>query len=238
MSDKEYTCILGETVALANEEPVKQEGVTFMNEQATHEFGTDNCATGHVCKDKLFKELREIPPGVSISGIGGIRKPSGIGTIVFSITDSKGASHEITLENALYVPDAPKNLISVTKWTEDRKVNCGIFTRGAYSILMWEKDELQKLVPHPVQYRIPMLQACEGDDSSKIFYEKYKAYLHDQVCLLSDMTEHTYPYWGINRILLPKLEIPSTNVQQESDSSEMAQQPNVDSSYPSGLTMK
>eukprot|EP00957_Ditylum_brightwellii_P021479 1620396-Ditylum_brightwellii.AAC.2 len=143
--------MLEETVALANEESVKQEGVTSMDEQATHTFGIDNCATGH--------ELREPPPGVGVIGIGGISKPSGLGTIVFTITDCKGSSHEIILENVLYVPEAPKNLILVTKWAEDRKDNCKILTRGTCSIFMWERDEFQKLVPHPVQCRIPMLQS-------------------------------------------------------------------------------
>eukprot|EP00957_Ditylum_brightwellii_P208704 15358599-Ditylum_brightwellii.AAC.1 len=118
-----------------------------MDEQVTHEFGIDKCTTGCVCKNKhLFKELRETPPGVGIVSIGGISKPSGIGTIVFTITESKGASHEITLENVLYIPDTPKNLISVTKWAEDRKDNYGILNRGTCSIFMWEKDELQKLI--------------------------------------------------------------------------------------------
>eukprot|EP00957_Ditylum_brightwellii_P071841 5460546-Ditylum_brightwellii.AAC.1 len=46
------TCMLGETEALVNEETVKHEGVTFMEQQAKHKFGIDNCTTGHVCKDK------------------------------------------------------------------------------------------------------------------------------------------------------------------------------------------
>eukprot|EP00957_Ditylum_brightwellii_P083885 6375464-Ditylum_brightwellii.AAC.1 len=61
-SEQMHTCMLGETVALANEESVKQE------------------------------EPREPPPGVGVIDIGGISKPSGIGTIVFTITDCKRVS--------------------------------------------------------------------------------------------------------------------------------------------------
>eukprot|EP00957_Ditylum_brightwellii_P160783 12240681-Ditylum_brightwellii.AAC.1 len=64
ISEKMHTCLLGETVASANEDSVKQEG--------------------YVCKDKqLFKELREPPPGVGVIGIGSTSKPAGLGTIVF-----------------------------------------------------------------------------------------------------------------------------------------------------------
>eukprot|EP00957_Ditylum_brightwellii_P023258 1754905-Ditylum_brightwellii.AAC.1 len=104
---------------------------------------------------------------------------------------------------------------------------------------MWKKDEFQKLVPHPVQCRIPMLQAHEGDDGKyKAFYEKHKACLYDQVCLLNNMTEHDHPYWGIDRRLHPNIEKSDTNVQQKLDEPKVAQKPNFDSSYPSGLTVK
>eukprot|EP00957_Ditylum_brightwellii_P053671 4066482-Ditylum_brightwellii.AAC.1 len=70
MSERMHTCMLEESVASANEEPFKQEGVTFMDEQVMRKFGIDNCATGLVCKDKrLVKELREPPPGVDGIGI-------------------------------------------------------------------------------------------------------------------------------------------------------------------------
>eukprot|EP00957_Ditylum_brightwellii_P157985 12025662-Ditylum_brightwellii.AAC.1 len=53
MSNKMHTCMFGDAMALANEEEmVKQEGTTFMDEQATHKFGFHNCATRHVCKNK------------------------------------------------------------------------------------------------------------------------------------------------------------------------------------------
>eukprot|EP00957_Ditylum_brightwellii_P030539 2313144-Ditylum_brightwellii.AAC.1 len=52
------------------------------------------------------------------------------------------------------------------------------------------------------------------------------------------MIEHNNPYWGIDRRLHPKLEKPGTNIQQELDDPDVAQQPNFDSSYLSGFTMK
>eukprot|EP00957_Ditylum_brightwellii_P205282 15343181-Ditylum_brightwellii.AAC.1 len=159
--------------------------------------------------------MRVPPPGVGNVGVGGISKPSRIGTIVLTITDCKGASY-------------------------DRYDNCGVLTRRTYSICIRERDEFQKLVCHPVQYRVPMLQANEGDGGAyQRSYDKQKTCLHDQTCLLGTMTNHTHPYWGINRRRLhPDLKISNNNVHQESDDSEMAQQPNFDTSYPDGLTVK
>eukprot|EP00957_Ditylum_brightwellii_P202660 15331192-Ditylum_brightwellii.AAC.1 len=87
-----------------------------MDEMMAIEFGLDNCCTNHVCCHKrLFKEMREAPDGVGILVIGGVRKPEGIGTVVFQLTDSTGDVHQIELENVLYIPDAPRNLISITQ---------------------------------------------------------------------------------------------------------------------------
>eukprot|EP00957_Ditylum_brightwellii_P094593 7204765-Ditylum_brightwellii.AAC.2 len=74
------------------------------------------------------------PEGQGIFGVGDFRKPEGIRTVVFLITDSKGIEREIKLENGLYIPDAPKNLISISQWSRERKDNCGVFLRGTYSI--------------------------------------------------------------------------------------------------------
>eukprot|EP00957_Ditylum_brightwellii_P019774 1492422-Ditylum_brightwellii.AAC.1 len=82
-----------------------------MDELMAIEFGLDNCYTNHACCHKrLVKEMREAPDGVEIFGIGGVRKPEGIRTIVFELTDSMGDIHQVELANVLYIPDAPKNL--------------------------------------------------------------------------------------------------------------------------------
>eukprot|EP00957_Ditylum_brightwellii_P053205 4034278-Ditylum_brightwellii.AAC.1 len=52
------------------------------------------------------------------------------------------------------------------------------------------------------------------------------------------MTEHTHPYRGIDRRMHPSPETPSSSVQQELDDPKMAQQPNLDTSYPFRLTVK
>eukprot|EP00957_Ditylum_brightwellii_P090765 6911991-Ditylum_brightwellii.AAC.1 len=126
-----FICMHGQLVALANESATQDgERYLFMDELMVTEFGLDNCCTNHLCYHKrLFKEMREAPYGVGILGIGGVRKPEGIRTVVFHLTDSMGDVHQIELENVLYIPDAPKNLISITPWSEERKDNCGILSQ-------------------------------------------------------------------------------------------------------------
>ena len=83
-----------------------------MDDPVTIELGLDNCCTNHVCHlSSLFSEMREAPINTGILGIGGIRRPEGIGTITFQITDSTGKTQQIDLKNVLYIPDAPTNII-------------------------------------------------------------------------------------------------------------------------------
>eukprot|EP00957_Ditylum_brightwellii_P024820 1875892-Ditylum_brightwellii.AAC.2 len=64
---------------------------------------------------KLFKELREAPVGKGVLGIGCVSKLEGICTIIFPVTDDEGRVSDIELENVLYIPDTPKNFISITQ---------------------------------------------------------------------------------------------------------------------------
>ena len=106
------------------------------------EFAVDNCATHHVCNDKsLF--ISDIKPvsDIGISGVGGTALPVGISTVAFNLKNSDGIDDYIKLENTIYLPQCPKNLISVTRWSSDRKDDCGIFSRGTYSIFLWNNDK-------------------------------------------------------------------------------------------------
>eukprot|EP00957_Ditylum_brightwellii_P073384 5577037-Ditylum_brightwellii.AAC.1 len=61
----------------------------FLEEDSITEFRLDNCCTVHVCQRKeLFKTLNAPLEGQGILGVGGVRKPEGIGTVVFLRTDS------------------------------------------------------------------------------------------------------------------------------------------------------
>eukprot|EP00957_Ditylum_brightwellii_P119364 9106151-Ditylum_brightwellii.AAC.1 len=112
----------------------------------TVELGLDKCCTNHVCfEKKLLKEMRDPLPGIGVLGIGGIEKPMGIGAIIFQITDSTLEATTIELENVLYIPSIPNNIISISQWSTERKDDCGIMSWGSYSIFLWNNDASQKL---------------------------------------------------------------------------------------------
>ena len=94
------------------------------------EFGTDNCATHHICHEKLLfvGEIRPIS-NIGVKGIAGSAKAEGIGTIEFVILDDNKEEHKIRLENVIYLPQAAKNLISISQWSKDKKDNCGVLSR-------------------------------------------------------------------------------------------------------------
>eukprot|EP00957_Ditylum_brightwellii_P131129 10001558-Ditylum_brightwellii.AAC.1 len=162
--------------------------------------------------------MRDPPPGIGVLGIGGIEKPMGFGTIIFQITDSTLEAKTIELENVLYIPSIPKSLISISQWSTERKDDCGILSKGNYSISLWNNDASQKLVPHPVNCRIPMLQAHEGGETEfDRLQEEYKHYLHDQK---RDHTANT------------------PNSQQDIEEPGLDQQPNFGDSCPAGMTVK
>ena len=61
---------------------------------------------------------------------------NGVGSVRFKLKDDGGKSHEITLNNVLYLPEASKNLISISQWSAEKGDNCGIISRGDHSLFM------------------------------------------------------------------------------------------------------
>ena len=70
-------------------------------------------------------EIRPIS-NIGVKGIAGPAKAEGIGTIEFMILDDNKGEHKIRLENVIYLPQAAKNLISISQWAQDKKDNCGV----------------------------------------------------------------------------------------------------------------
>ena len=112
---------------------VEQDDFSFLHKIT--ELAMGSCATFHVYKDKyLFVgDIREAPD-IIFKGVSGTSKAAGIGKTKFHITDKEGKSTETILKNVIYLPESPKNSISISRWPRDRGDGFGIMSRGEYSI--------------------------------------------------------------------------------------------------------
>ena len=71
---------------MANENIEDKDNVAFSFLPETPKFGTDNCATHHVCNDQSFFVGEILPmPNIGIRGVGCVAVAAGIGTIIFFI---------------------------------------------------------------------------------------------------------------------------------------------------------
>ena len=150
---------------MANETVSHTDDQTFAFMPERPSFGTDNYATHHACNDiSLFiGEIKKIT-NIGIRGVGGIATAAGIGTVEFILTSEDGIREKIQLENVIYLPDCPKKLLSITRWSKDRGDNAGIFSRGEYSIFLWDNDKSRKIIHHPSECPIPLMMVNEGED--------------------------------------------------------------------------
>ena len=123
-------------------------------------------------------EIRDIG-NVGIKEISGSTVAAGIGTVQFTIKDSKGEQEVVTLENDIYLPQASNNLLSIEQWSMDKGDNYGIFSRGGYSIFFWDDDNKSKHIDHSPNCRIPLMPLNEGEDQFEVFLVKHSETFSD-----------------------------------------------------------
>ena len=116
----------------------------------------------------FIDEIRQCP-NIRVKWVSGIATTAGLGKIRFTITSKTWEHKEITLDNVIYLPESPKNLISISRWSRDRGDDCGILSRGEYSMFLWDNDESQKLIHHSYEWPIPIMTVNEGDDPVQTF---------------------------------------------------------------------
>ena len=146
-----------EGVILSNQAECEEE-IAFHFDTSITEFGTDNCATHHICNDiSLYIEPPTPVDNIGIKGVSGRAQASGIGNIKFKLKDDDGKSHSINLNNIIYLPSAPKKLISISQWAEDKGDDCCVTSREHYSIFMWGSDRFKKTIIHSPHCKIPLM---------------------------------------------------------------------------------
>ena len=107
---------------------------------------------------------------VGIRGVGGVDIAAGIGTIKCILASEDGHKDDMILNNVIYLPKCPKNIFSITQWINDRGENAGVFSREAYSILLWDDDKRKKLIIHPVGCPTPLMSVNGGGGGSVSVY--------------------------------------------------------------------
>ena len=91
-----YPLILHNTKAHGSDE-----NMSFNSD--TTEFGTDNCATRHICSLlNLFTDMCPAPK-IGVTGVAGSLMASGNGTVQFSVTDDNGERKMVKLKNVIYI---------------------------------------------------------------------------------------------------------------------------------------
>ena len=108
-----------------------------------------------------------------------------IDTIRFVLTDNKGFKHTSQLDNVIYLPESANNLISVSKWPDDKGDDCVIINRGRFSIFLGNQESNRKYIHHPPDFKILLMLVNEGNDEYVLF----------------NMTHHDY--YPDNQILIP-----------------------------------
>ena len=150
------------------------------------EFGTDNCATHHICSQlNLFTSMRPAN-SIGVTGVAGSKPASGIGTVEFILKDDNNVKHNIKIDDVIYLPESTKNLISTSRWALDKKDNCGVLSRGTYSVFMWDHDNCTKQIQHSPSCPIPLMPVNENDEQFVLFNATHSTHFPDNGLLLPD----------------------------------------------------
>ena len=120
-----------------------QEDKIYSIKNHTAEFGLDSCSTTHVCNNlELFvpDKIRDVP-NLGIDGIRGTLVVAKACRIPLQIMDDSGERDNILLENLACIPSFPKNLISISQWSRERRWLCLMLQRDAFDFPFGSRSE-------------------------------------------------------------------------------------------------
>lgn len=122
-----------------------------------------------------------LAPKIGVTRGAGSTFTSGIGTITFIITYSKGVKHKVILDNVIHLE---YNIYS--KWSDDKWDNCDIMFQGKFSISMWNNDKYKKHITHLPNFLIPFILFNEADDAFIIFNSIHSTHYPENGLLIPD----------------------------------------------------
>jgi hypothetical protein len=149
----------------------KDQGHSVSFDTDSHTVVVDNAANCHICNDKrmFIGKINEfsVESSYSVDTVGGGSKPKGIGTVLWMITDDAGKRHEERIDEVLYFPDSPVNILGVTKLAKQRGDDEGIhvLTKANYSVFTWNNGRSSKTISHPTNSLPEMII----DEGNKVF---------------------------------------------------------------------
>jgi len=162
----------------------------------------DNCANTHIwnCKDDFIPgSLQSISRMSSVATIGGSNfYPDSVGKLPVTWNDGKGGSYSIVLDNVLYFPHSPVNVMSITRLADqlDDDVGTYVKTLRKSSIFAWKNESGLLELKHG-SCGLPELVVNEVQDPS-IFGSALNVYHTRETCtnatvLPEDVVDTTAP---------------------------------------------
>ena len=106
-----------------------------------------------------------------VSTIGGkVHQTSGIGTVRWIWRDNSGKSHEYLVKDALFFPQSPINILSVTCFAQQLNdlTGTGIDTKQLTSCFYWDSRKYSLTIHHPPS-NLPEISINEGFALSTMF---------------------------------------------------------------------
>ena len=164
-------------------------------------FVCDNSTTGHICND-----IRKFVPGTlhqtnkSLTTANGTGPCLQEGTVRLHLNDDDGMKHIFILDNCLYHPNSPVNLLSTRRLAEkfiDENGNPDKQTRieSRYSthVLTWSFGNFKRTFPTPLS-GLPELLFDEGFQAYKSFCMNVSSYAVQQSEQNSLKTSNLIPF--------------------------------------------
>ena len=137
--------------------------ITFETDSST--IICDNSANVHICSSKsIFIGPMRCTYQHYVATIGGNKNSiSGMGTVQWRWKDDLGKIHTLDIENFLYFPQSPVNILGITILADKLKDNDDtvIDTKRNKSWFYWDKNKFQRKINHPPS-NIPELPINEG----------------------------------------------------------------------------
>ena len=172
----------------------------------SYTIGVDNHASRCMANSPhLFTDLKLIPQGKQVEGIGAGLQIEGVGTYVMRLQDDKGKLHEIKIPNSLFLPKLRRCLLSPQHWAQEAKArgNKGKWSKTWMEnhwdkcILLWGNGQFRKSIPHHPSTNTPIFHSAPSSKAYHAFVATFEAcdafYRNEHVLQVPGLGKHHDP---------------------------------------------